>query len=271
MTNPANPQIFENYESVDSLNWDKEKEELKAFRTGYMKQITLVGSNFIKTAMELDDTDVLTTILESKVVSKLLKQNKYIEDGKKELKERKCADHTIMITISPIDNGETSADDLVELCEKICAKKWLKSIRTFFTIEQRGKDEENRGKGLHAHLCFVKYGMMSGGKTRGKNEILKDLISTSKSFLGNNIEDQGIDIRGHFKFVKDTDKLSIDMLLEYCTGKKKEEKMDAVVQDHIYRKEMNIKSIYGIKLKVPTSPIVAPESKNKKKIRFKKI
>lgn len=171
--------------------------------------------------------------LYKQVVYSKLEQGKcsaWIQDMYQQVEDlRKGSDtNHLWITINPEDRGEQTLSNLQESIQKLTQKTFVKLME--WTFEQRGDEEQSRGKGVHVHI------LLSLKEKKPRLDSIKRAIkSCFQQLVGN---PRCMDIR------KCPDTRVEDKLL-YLQGEKwDEEKESKIDQDKIWRQENNLSDIY---------------------------
>lgn len=148
-----------------------------------------------------------------------------IKGAKKIRKEYKKKDISYyFITINP---KECEIYDLEIIMKKILKKKWCEMY--CYVYEQRGKTEDEQGKGKHIHMIIKK-------KT-AKSSAIKEIYESIKEYCDNK---ECIDIREISKYGK-------AIRERYMRGEKAEIKLQSVEIDKKWRRENKLKEIYIVK------------------------
>lgn len=138
----------------------------------------------------------------------------------------------IWITINP--KPEVTLKKFISKIKQIIKYKWVLSY--WYSLEQRGEDNEKRGEGMHCHMLLK---IPTGKRIPDiRAQLTKVLIS---SIIGT---------KKHVHFVTPREiKLSPDQFmedkLEYLEGHKWDSEKDVKIeQDLIWREENNLENIY---------------------------
>lgn len=154
----------------------------------------------------------------------------YCTQAKRELRamERLKDQKMLWLTVNPKDS--VSHEDLLSKIRKFNSKKWVS--HSWYSLEQRGTSEKDRGKGVHCHILVE---MDSKIPKKPECEIRRETYNTFKGLVGAR---KAVDIR----LVPPTWK---EDKLEYLRGHKDDEDKDTkVAEDILWREANGIKSIY---------------------------
>ena len=162
---------------------------------------------------------------------KMIDIKNYEKEVKGKLKELVAKDHNngyCFITINP--NKEIDLNTFRDKIDKFVKRNMFQEYR--YVLEQRGANEDEAGKGFHAHILL---------KRNLDYKPSKIVVNTKNSFKGiTNVDNPAIlNIQTIGEdFAKDKD--------EYMTGVKTGEgKDEKQAIDILWRKENNIESVYG--------------------------
>lgn len=156
-------------------------------------------------------------------VDKDKKQNLEIKDNNTDNIDNKTKTKKYyFITINPI---ECEKNDLDKIMSGICKKKWIKIYS--YVYEQRGKSEEEIGKGKHIHILIE--------KNKKKNEVIKEIHNTIKQYC----DKEKVDVK------EITEKEKNDRI-NYMKGNKCNDKKLLVEMDKIWRNKNGIKDYYEL-------------------------
>lgn len=155
----------------------------------------------------------------------------------KELRENATNAYWGFMSLRPKDG--LTIDEFMAQCEQLCSKLWLKNNH-LLVYEQKGKNEEEMGKGMHAHILFKMLGVMHGKDQKSKNQVLNEFHKTIKTFKRPDCwfeQSVDLDLRGR-KEGRNSQK--------YLIGKKASaEKQEIQKIDKIWRAKYNIEPYYG--------------------------
>ena len=141
----------------------------------------------------------------------------------KHLRKKSETKQHYFITISFPPNQ--NLPKLLKSMEKIVSKKWIKDNTWYYSIEQRGENMEELGKGIHVHLLVL--------KNKRKSQVLRECASTLK-------------LPNHFIDVRVGQTLaSYNTRLNYIKGIKKDDyKLVRCELDKLFRSNNNLLDIY---------------------------
>jgi hypothetical protein len=163
----------------------------------------------------------------------MLKELKKLEESNKVLlKEKTAEEHNnsyLWITINP--KPEIKLVDFIKKIEKLVKRKIFTNY--LYVYEQRGKTEEEQGKGFHAHILAKRNLNYKPFKT---HECIRN---TCKTLVKNHKDNSTINIQNiGEEFAADKK--------EYILGEKTGEEKDLKQQiDIIWRKNNNLKKYYN--------------------------
>lgn len=152
------------------------------------------------------------------------------------LREKATRAFWSIITIRPRDGCE--AHVLQQCVEKVVEKCWLRD-KCFWVFEQKGTDEGEIGRGLHAHILFKLEGVKHGKKQKTKGQVASEVYDTCKRVADMDIEEQCIDVTVGKKE-------DLENAVNYLTGvKASEKKHKAQKIDVLWREQEGFKKFYG--------------------------
>lgn len=129
----------------------------------------------------------------------------------------------VCITVNVDETKCTDPKKLLDLCQKYVARPFVSDY--IFALEQRGKVDADRGKGVHAHI------LMKPVNTDGAN-LRRNTKSTFKK-----LTDHGV----HIQYIH----TAVEQAIPYVTGRKNSpEKMKGVEHDKEWRKLIGVQDWY---------------------------
>ena len=174
----------------------------------------------LKRAMEKDYEQMYSTLLNNGEMD-------FIE-GRKRLKTlvegstNKIPDWVI-VTVNVDETKCQCIHKLHQLVEKYTKRIFI--AESIFCLEQRGRDDSTRGKGMHAHI-LIRQTAGDGGQFR------RDTRSSFKKLTDHAV---------HFRYIH----TEVEQAIPYIKGTKKDEAKDPMIaQDKMWRAENNIKDWY---------------------------
>jgi hypothetical protein len=191
----------------------------------YMSAVKDITEKMMKTA-------IMNEVKLGKGEAFLVKMNNYIETQKVELKKQTAKKHNngyMFITINP--KPAVKLEDFRKLLKKISKKTCFE--KCMYVLEQRGNNEENMGKGFHAHILVKR-------NLKYKPIKLKQNVKAScKNIVGNIHNDNQLNIQtiGE-EFAKDKQQY----IIGDKTGDGKSEKQNI---DEKWRKTIGIEKYLG--------------------------
>lgn len=153
------------------------------------------------------------------------------QDLKQRIREKKAAEaqsNYVFITVNP--KKDVDFEKFRELCEKFAQRKMFK--KSWLVFEQRGKTEEELGKGFHAHIECVR------NVDYKPSQVIRNTRNTFKNVCNLQIEET-LKIQHHGE---DFHKDKMEYIDGVKTGEGKEEKQ---IMDVIFRKNKNLQVIYN--------------------------
>lgn len=142
----------------------------------------------------------------------------------KQLTQKPQKQQTIMITISP--RPDITVEQLISVVKKVCCKTFI--TQSHYVIEQRGKNLQEMGSGIHAHIVSVL------NKYKKKSHLIKEIFNTCKGIVQTQ---QHVDIQINDK---------PDGFMKYIKGEKGDLKKDNVEITDKWRQQLNLQPIYCV-------------------------
>lgn len=135
----------------------------------------------------------------------------------------------VVITVNP-DSSNQKIDKLVPLIDRFLKLEYIDSFK--FVFEQRGKTEEEMGKGVHCHMLIPRQRVPQSHLERDAKRIFVSICDVDNWHCLN------------FKYINDEDE-NLAKVVDYMMGKKNTEKMASVKIDKIWRKKLGLEEFYG--------------------------
>lgn len=129
----------------------------------------------------------------------------------------------VIVTVNVDETKCQCIHKLHQLVEKYTKRTFV--AEHIFCLEQRGRDDSTRGKGMHAHI-LIRQTAGDGGQFR------RDTKSSFKKLTDHAV---------HFRYIH----TEVEQAIPYIKGTKKDEAKDPMVaQDKMWRAEHNIQDWY---------------------------
>lgn len=149
-------------------------------------------------------------------------------EGRKRLRELADTSNSkipewVTITVNVDETKLKDVDKFKQLVHKYTQRSFVKEY--IYAFEQRGRDEENRGKGMHAHILIRQ-------ATNDAGQFKRDTKSSFKKAT-----DHGV----HFRYIT----TQVEQAIPYIKGIKKDDAKGIMIeQDKLWRSENNLDDWY---------------------------